>query len=454
MSLTIAVTGATGFVGQKLCLEIVRRGHHLRVISRNTKNAQKALPLPAEFFEWDGTSAINPQALEGASAVIHLAGENIASKRWSEKRKREILSSRIVSTSQLVAGLNRLSNPPKVLVGASAVGVYGDRGDEALDEKSTPGAGFLTDVCLSWEKSYQAYKHRLVLLRTGVVLGHGGAMDKMLPAFRLGVAGRLGSGKQWMSWVHIDDLVSMYLFAVENEALQGAFNAVAPNPVTNLTFTSVLARALHRPAFFPVPKLGLQLIFGEMSHVLLDSQKVLPKNLLEQNFKFLYPQLQQAVDSIVRPLGQAGAYVLEAAQWINRPRDEVFAFFSEAKNLEEITPKWLSFRIDKMSTPQIQEGTLIDYKLRIKGVPARWRTLISSWVPKKSFVDEQLKGPYKTWHHTHSFEDLQGGTLMTDRIIYRPPMGPIGDIARELMIKHDVQKIFQHRHKVVGEKFG
>lgn len=453
MALTFVVTGATGFVGQKLCLEIIKRGHSLRVVGRDVAQARKTIPLPAHFYSWSGTQEFPKAALSGAHVVIHLAGENIAAKRWSVERKANIINSRVQGTASLVKALNEVTDGPRVLVGASAVGFYGDRGDEPLNEESSFGMGFLSDVCRAWEGAYEPFKGRLAILRTAVVLGHGSALEKMLPPFRMGVAGRLGSGKQWMSWIHIDDLVKLYLAAAENEAMRGIYNACAPECITNNQFTKSMGRALYRPTIFPLPVLALKIIFGEMSHVLLDSQRVSPKRTLESGFKFTYPTIDQALTDLLVPRGERGAYVKEAYQWIPRPLSEVFPFFSEAKNLERITPEWLNFHIVDMSTDKIQEGSLINYRLKIKGVPTRWRTRISTWQPPYEFVDEQLKGPYDLWHHTHRFQEVAGGTLMTDRIVYRPPLGPLGTIAREIMIKNDVDTIFGHRLKTVETYF-
>lgn len=448
MNKAIVVTGATGFVGKKLCLELILRGYDLRVISRNPERARETLALPARYF---GKSS--PEVFEGAHAVIHLAGEPIAERRWSQAVKREIRRSRKEGTQEIVRDLAHCKNPPKILVGTSAIGIYGERGMEILSEESARGSGFLSDVCAEWEEAYQEFPYRRVILRVGVVLGHGGALEKMLPAFRLGGGGKLASGNQWMSWVHIDDLVGMYMHGLENENLSGVYNAVAPGTVTNSEFTRGLAKVLHRPAIFPVPGLALRLIFGEMSKVLLGSQRVSADKILAAGFSFRFPRLDLAFQDLLKPLGITGAYTFEAMKWVPQDRSEVFPFFSEARNLEKITPPWLNFRIQKLSTDAIEEGTLIDYRLKIKGVPVGWRTRISSWNPPEVFVDEQLRGPYRVWHHTHRFVPLRNGTLMIDRVVYQMPFGILGDIARLLMVKKDVQTIFGYRSQVIGRMF-
>jgi uncharacterized protein (TIGR01777 family) len=272
----VAITGATGMIGKRLQQRLSEAGH-------------TALAVPREA------------AAPTCDAVIHLAGEPIA-QRWTEAAKKRIYDSRVEGTRQLVNGLSAQSNRPRVLVCASAVGIYGSRGDEILTEKSPPGAGFLPRVAIGWEESArtgEALGIRVISLRFGVVLGHGGALAKLLPPFRLGAGGRLGSGRQWMSWIHIDDVVNLMLFALENAALKGAVNATAPHPVTNDEFTRRLAAALHRPAIFPVPAFALKLVFGEMSEVLLDSQRVLPTAAQAAGFRFQYPELSASLQDIL-----------------------------------------------------------------------------------------------------------------------------------------------------------
>jgi uncharacterized protein (TIGR01777 family) len=273
---TVGITGASGMIGRRLQQQLVAAGHTAFAIPRG--------------------AAVPP-----CDAVVNLAGEPIA-QRWTERAKKRIYDSRVEGTRRLVNGLAAQSQRPRVLVCASAVGFYGSRGDEILTEKSPGGSGFLPQTVKDWEEAARLAEPlgiRVVSLRFGVVLGHGGALGKLLLPFRLGVGGRLGSGRQWMSWIHVDDVVSLIQFAMETSELRGAINATAPDPVTNDEFTRRLAGALHRPAIFPVPALALKLVLGEMSEVLLDSQRVFPAAAQAAGFTFHYTGLSAALTHIL-----------------------------------------------------------------------------------------------------------------------------------------------------------
>jgi uncharacterized protein (TIGR01777 family) len=279
--MTISISGASGFIGRHLMKSLAQAGHSPRALSRHAP--------PAE-------------SLREADAIIHLAGEPVA-QRWTAAAKQRILDSRVVGTRNLVEALGRLTRRPETLICASAIGYYGSRGDEVLTESSAPGSGFLPEVCVAWEREAQAaeaFGIRVVRVRTGVVLdANGGALVRMLPPFRMGLGGRLGSGRQWMSWIHLEDLAALFQFAVESQ-VRGPLNAVAPNPVTNSDFTRELAHALRRPAVFPVPEFALKMLFGEMADVLLASQRVAPAAAEAAGFRFRFPQLAPALESLLR----------------------------------------------------------------------------------------------------------------------------------------------------------
>ncbi|MEZ5402087.1 MAG: TIGR01777 family oxidoreductase [Bryobacteraceae bacterium] len=296
----IILTGATGFIGSRLVPMLEGAGHSTRILGRSPR---PGLPQGSGFSIWDPAKGPPPrEALDGCDAVIHLAGEPVA-QRWSPEIKRRIRSSRIDVTGQLVEALSELSAKPKVLVCASAVGCYGDRGDEVLTESSSAGKGFLAGVCVEWERAANAAAGlglRVVLLRTGIVLGRGGgALERMLPPFRVGLGGKLGSGKQWMPWIHLDDLCAMIHFAVERPEVQGPLNGTAPNPVRNEEFTRALGRALQRPALIPVPEFAIRLLYGEMAQIMFASQRAVPRAALAAGFEFRFPELFGALKDVL-----------------------------------------------------------------------------------------------------------------------------------------------------------
>ncbi len=294
------ITGATGFIGRHLAEQIPEA----ILVGRNAEKIRERFGGLREARQWDGSAGTDTSFLEGVDTVYHLAGESIFHGRWNTAKKERIRASRVENTRNLVEMISRTDNGPKTLICSSAVGYYGSRGDEKLTEHSTPGSDFLARVCMDWEKEAlraEEYGVRVVLIRTGVVLGaDGGALTQMLLPFKMGVGGRLGSGRQFMSWVHIDDLVNIMLYAKENESLRGAINAVAPNPVSNSDFTRALASALHRPAILPAPGFGLKLLLGEFANVLLGSQRALPEVLQQAGYKYAHPEIKAALISLVQ----------------------------------------------------------------------------------------------------------------------------------------------------------
>jgi uncharacterized protein (TIGR01777 family) len=281
--MNIAITGASGFIGRRVAETLGADGHSLRLLSRRD-------PAPLE------------DSLPGADAVVHLAGEPVA-QRWTDEAKRRIRESRVQGTLQLVQALSVLPARPKALVCASAIGIYGDRGNEILTESSPTGSGFLADVCREWEAQAdlaEALGVRVVKLRLGVVLGRGGgAFAKMVTPFKAFVGGKLASGRQWMSWIHIDDVAGLIRHAI-NQSMTGVANATAPNPATNAQFTRELAGCLRRPAIFPVPALAIKALYGEMSEVVLTSQRVLPKAAEAAGYRFHFPELRPALRDLLQ----------------------------------------------------------------------------------------------------------------------------------------------------------
>jgi uncharacterized protein len=302
----IVLTGATGFVGEKLVEQLHALGDRIIVLARNPQKATRQ--FPPDIFPNVEVISYTPfvlgdwaKAISGSDAVINLAGEPLAGVRWTDKRKQEIRDSRILTTKVLVAAIAKADVKPPVLISGSAIGYYGTSLDKSFDEYSSAGDDFLANVCKDWEAEAEAVTSlgvRLVKLRTGIVLGMGGAIAKMLPIFQVGGGGKIGSGKQWFSWIHRDDLVDLIIYALQNDQISGALNATAPKAVTNEDFTAAFAKAIKRPAFLPVPAAALILIFGEGATVLLDGQRVGPHKAEINKFTFKYPEINTALAQI------------------------------------------------------------------------------------------------------------------------------------------------------------
>jgi uncharacterized protein (TIGR01777 family) len=284
----ILVTGATGFIGSHLTARLKAAGHTVLVVSRRA-DAQ---------YSWSDQSLA--RGVANADAVVHLAGENLTAKRWTAAQKKRLQSSRFENTAKLASIV--AAQQPKTFVSASAIGFYGANADDTLDERSPRGDGFLAELCEGWEQATTAASRagvRTAIVRTGIVLGHGGALQRMLLPFKLGIGGPVGDGKQWMSWVHIDDLAALYIFLIEHAETMGVYNGTAPNPVTMKTFAAALGRALHRPAVLPVPGFVLKVAMGEVADVVLTGQKVLPVRTEQAGFRFRFTDIDSALRAVV-----------------------------------------------------------------------------------------------------------------------------------------------------------
>lgn len=294
----VLITGSTGLIGQELQKSFTEKGYEMLLASRKE-------PTDDRHIQWSIEEGFtSPEKLEGIDVVVHLAGENVSGFRWTDDKKKAIRDSRVLGTRNVVDAISKLKQKPKVFIASSAIGFYGERGDEECTESSAMGDNFLAGVSKEWEAESRRAEDagiRTVLLRTGIVLSKdGGALATMLTPFKLGVGGVVGSGKQWMSWISMEDEIAIINFAIENESLRGAVNAVAPNPVTNEEFTKTLGEVLYRPTFLPLPEFAISMIFGEMGDaLLLASTKVMPKRLEDAGFEFKYPDLKAAIEHAV-----------------------------------------------------------------------------------------------------------------------------------------------------------
>ena len=303
-AMRVTITGATGLIGPSLVASLRERDAQVTVLTRDPERARAKLG-DVEAVRWELSSEPAPvEALAGRDAIVHLAGEPVA-QRWSAKVKQTIRESRLVGTRNLIEGIRAVSQEagqrPGALVSSSAIGYYGPHGDEPLDEDAAPGSDFLAEVCVEWENAAAAAGElglRVVQVRTGVVLdSDGGALSKMLPPFRLGVGGPVASGRQYISWIHAEDLAGMMIAALEDERWRGPVNATAPEPAMNRDFSKVLGRVLGRPAFLPVPGAALRLLYGDMAEIVTSGARVLPAKPLVLGYQFLHPQLEEALRS-------------------------------------------------------------------------------------------------------------------------------------------------------------
>lgn len=447
----VLMTGATGLIGRELGKALVSRGYHIFVITRDAAKARSGLPFPCEIIEGDlsaGPVTDHPE-LRLMDVVINLAGESIGGGRWNELRKRKIYESRILTTRNLIQSL---PVAPKIFISASAIGYYGSQGDTVLTEDSPAGDDFLAQVCQDWEEELLSFSYgealaatRVVSLRTGVVLApQGGALDKLLPLFRRGLGSILGDGKQWMSWIHLEDEIGLIMHALDKTSVRGPINLVSPHPVTNEEFSKTLASVLEVGLTPRVPSMVLWASMGEMSSLVLSSQRVMPQMAAQSGYKFKYADLKRALESVC---SKEEAEVFVSEQYLPWSPSQIFPFFSHAGNLQRITPPSLDFEIVAGTPDKIQKGSEIVYRLKLHGVPMKWKSIIEEWSPPHHFTDTQTEGPYTEWRHTHEFRAFAGGTLMIDRVRYVLPMGSVGNILGGTIVKSEIAKIFSYRRE-------
>jgi uncharacterized protein len=303
MNRKILITGATGLIGQVLCRKLHDNGDEVTIFTRDLKKGKTIFPYLTKFTEWDYNKPETwSNELSGKDAIIHLAGANVFGKRWTASYKRIILESRQLSTRNLAEAIGRVNDKPKIFISSSAVGYYGDKGDELITEESSPGTDFLASVCDIWEKEsmkVEKFNVRSVSIRTGIVLStKEGALKKMLLPFKLFAGGSIGNRERWFPWIHIDDIINIYMFALNHE-VHGAINASSPNPVKMKEFASVLGKVLHRPAIFTIPEFILVSIIGEGARPILSSMRVKPQKLINSSFKFKYEKLESALRSLL-----------------------------------------------------------------------------------------------------------------------------------------------------------
>lgn len=297
----VAIAGGTGFVGSRLVERLLAEGHQVLILTRNPASVKPAPNVEVVAYNPKESGAWQ-QSISGCDAVVNLAGEPIAEKRWTPEHKKEIINSRKIGTQKIVEAISKANPKPSVLVSASAIGYYGTSETTTFEESSPSGNDFLAQVCQEWEAEAQKVKDtgtRLVIVRIGIVLGMGGAIGKMIPPFKMFAGGPIGTGKQWFSWIHRDDLVNLILFALKQREVEGVLNATAPNPVRMNEVSQTLGEVLNRPSWLPVPAFALEVLLGDGAQVVLEGQQVLPKRTITQGFDYQYPTLKQALEEFL-----------------------------------------------------------------------------------------------------------------------------------------------------------
>lgn len=475
----ILVTGATGFVGRALTLRLLRDGHRVVALSRDPARAAFSMGPEVELLATGCSDRELAEAMAAADAVVNLAGDPLFSGRWDAAKKRRMVESRVGLTHRLVQAMAASGAPPAVLVSASAIGIYGDAGDEPCPEEAPVAGDYLGRLARDWEAAALGAERlgvRVAIPRIGIVLGlSGGALTQMVPVFLTGGGGPLGSGRQWMSWVHVDDLVEMIVAALHDRRWRGPFNAVAPNPARNAAFSTALGTALGRPAILPAPGFAVRLALGEAAEVLLGGQRVIPRRLREWGVSWAHPDLGPALDAILAPRQAieirapaslpAGAYLrergaayhLSARTAVRGDPAAIRAYFRDGRNLGPLTPGFVSMTpVGSGAAGPVQVGDTIEYRVRIGPVPVDlpWVTRIEEVHEDGGFVDSAPRSPYASWWHVHSFTDIEGGVVVHDDVYYSPPLGPLGRLVHPFGVAPMLRAIFACRTHAMARRFG
>ena len=474
----VLMTGATGFIGRGLTLRLLGAGHRVSAWVRDESWARSLLGPEVDLL--CATASIQDQ-IDQANVVINLAGESVFAGRWTVSRKRAIVESRLGLTRQIVSAIAGSSSPPTVLISASAVGYYGDRGEEIVEDSAAPGNDFLANLCRDWEAcALEAKKSgvRVFIPRIGIVLGaEEGALAKMALPFRLGVGGPIGSGRQYLAWIHLHDLIEVIFTAIDNVRMTGPMIAAAPDPVTSRQLAEAIGAVLNRPSVMPVPGRALRILLGEAAAVLLTGQRVRPRRLEQLGFAWRYPEIDSALADIlknhipeIRRLDRSAGnpslaadskylqshrprFVLSDKTRVEAPIEEVFQFFSKPQNLGLITPAALRFRILSTMPDQIRRGLEFEYTIQLGPIPLRWRTCIEEWQPSAWFADSQKSGPYKCWWHEHHFRSDAGATIMEDLVYYALPVSAAEALTNALLVAPLLKRIFAYRSQAMRLRF-
>ena len=453
----ILVTGARGLIGAHLCCELIRRGHQLHIFSRSDS---PALPgLPCRQFVWNKGKP-PAEALKQIDGVVNLMGEPLFGSFFRTNREKEISFSRIDRTKMLTEALKEHNPKLKSYVGASAIGYY-DYGEQEIKEGCPAGDHHLSKLCYRWEQAHKSMRDSVdhfSIIRIGLVLGAQASFIKMLTILGLlRFMPKPGFNNPWMSWIHIADLVAILADSAEGK-VSGVFNGTAPHPVRQDHFYQVIKKYFGSCLSMKIPEWCIRMLTGKSSSAICGSQKVLPGHLVHRNYPFIYSDIEEALRTcfpkiiVPRSSKSKPCMVLKYDQFLPVDKKTAWVFFRDPYNLEQITPAILQFCIKHASDNPIKEGTEISYSLKLHGIPVNWDTRILTVDPEKKFVDFQNKGPYRIWHHTHEFEEVPGGTLMTDEIKFQLKFNPYGLFLLPFIMK-DLNKIFVYRRSYIESFF-
>ena len=465
----VIVTGATGFIGRAVIRRLLRDQHEVVAHVRDVARAEALLGPAVRCVTDDGLAG----AVDGAGAIVNVAGEPMLPARWTQKKRERILRSRVGTTEKIVAAIRAATRRPDVLVSQSAVGFYGEWPEGPCPEDRGPGTDFLAQVCVAWEgaaRQAEALGVRVVRVRTGFVLGpEEGGLATMVTPFRFGIGGPLGRGDQPLSWIHIDDEVEAIVQLLRDLPLSGPVN-LTTGTVPQRELATMIGRVLHRPSAIPAPAPVLKTLFGEASGAILGGQEAPPEALRRAGYQHLFPHFGEALADVLDASSilvvdpedvPEHAYLAERKpSWelrsvldVAAPVETVFAWFSQPENLPMVTPPASALVLKTPPPIAMQEGTDIDYELPIAGLRAAWRTHVVSWDPPRSFVDVATQGPFRCWWHEHRFEPTATGTHIRDRVLFSAPLGPLGRAAEAAWVRPMLQRLFLYRRNAIRQRF-
>ena len=448
----ILLVGGSGFIGHHLGIHLSQAHFKLNLLTRTLKPSGM-LSFPAKQFQWDIAKGVPNNALEGVSHIINLAGESIGEGRWTKEKKEKIVASRVQITREIVKAANK-GGKIRTLVQASAIGFYGNTGDQKVMETHSVGAGFLAETTKKWEEELAQLQEKIrpVIVRLGVVLGHaGGALSDMLMPYQMGIGATIGPGDQFLSWIHVADVCQFIERVLGNESDRGIYNLTAPKPVTYRELHGKLQRYYSALSWAQIPPMVLKMVLGQRSELLLTGQQVMPQKLVESGYRHRFPEIDSCLENLLGKMHD-GCQIFEQTQWVPASLSSVWDFFSHEENLKKVTPPELDLEVTICPETRLNSHRLIDFRIRFYGFPIKWRSKIIEFVPPTSFRDVQLTGPYKIWDHHHEFKELDGGTLIVDYVRFKPPFGIIGKFLTPI-ISMQVGKIFQFRRKALSEFF-